>query len=118
MVSNRVTYTRSKSYNTKSNKIQKLRTPGGRLTIKYIGKTTKGPQTGVNTKAKLTGLRRLTNAQYGRTSHNSRCITRPYGGVLTPRDVKERIMRAFLIEEVKVVKRVRKEQELKNKKKN
>ena len=39
----RVHYLRRKSYNTKSNKIRKHRTPGGRLTIKYVGKTSKGP---------------------------------------------------------------------------
>ncbi len=41
MASNRVTYLRRKSYNTKSNKIRKHRTPGGRLTIKYVGKRQK-----------------------------------------------------------------------------
>ena len=42
MRSTRVTYLRRKSYNTKSNKIRKHRTPGGRLTIKYLKKRTKG----------------------------------------------------------------------------
>ena len=104
MRSNRVTYLRRKSYNTKSNKIRKHRTPGGRLTIKYLKKTCKGPQTGVNTREKLSGLRRMTNADYRRTTKSSRSVSRPYGGVLSPREVREKIMRAFLIEEVKVVK--------------
>jgi hypothetical protein len=42
MTSNRVTYLRRKSYNTKSNKIRKIRTPGGRLTAQYIKKREKG----------------------------------------------------------------------------
>lgn len=42
MVSHRVNYLRRKSYNTKSNKIRKHRTPGGRLAIKYVNKKTKG----------------------------------------------------------------------------
>lgn len=111
MVSNRVTYKRRKSYNTKSNKIKKIRTPGGRLTIQYVTKSAKGPQTGVNTRARLSGLRALRNPAYSRTSHTSRTISRPYGGVLTPNEVREKILRAFLIEEVKVVKRVVREQE-------
>lgn len=55
-MADRVHYLRRKSYNTKSNKIRKHRTPGGRLAIKYVKKITKGPQTSINTKARLTGL--------------------------------------------------------------
>ena len=33
MTNIRVTYKRRTSYNTKSNKIRKIRTPGGRLTV-------------------------------------------------------------------------------------
>ena len=116
MVSNRVTYTRRKSYNTKSNKIRKIRTPGGRLAIQYRTKNAKGPQTGVNTRSKLSGLRAMRNPAYARTNHTSRTISRPYGGVLTPNEVREKILRAFLIEEVKVVKRVVREQERLNRK--
>ena len=43
MGSARVTYRRRKSYNTKSNKIAKHRTPGGRLVAKYLRKKAKGP---------------------------------------------------------------------------
>ena len=32
-------------YATKSNRIRKLHTPGGKLTVQYVGKKTKGPQT-------------------------------------------------------------------------
>ena len=106
MGSNRVTYRRRHSYNTKSNKIRKHRTPGGRLVIKYLRKQAKGPQSGVNTRAKLSGLRALRNPQYKNLSHTQRSVSRPYGGVLTPAELKDRIKRAFLIEEVKVAKRV------------
>ncbi len=110
MGSARVTLLRRKCYNTKSNRIRKQRVPGGRLTIKYLRKTAKGPQTGVNTKAKLSGLSRLRNPQYQKQSHTKRSISRPYGGVLTPREVRDKIMRAFLIEEVKCVKQFVREQ--------
>ncbi len=106
MASARVTYRRRKSYNTKSNKIRKHRTPGGRLTIKYLRKNAKGVQTGVNTRSKLSGLKSLRNPQYKKLTHTDRSISRAYGGVLTPRELKDRIKRAFLIEEVKIVKKI------------
>lgn len=106
MASNRVTYLRQKSYNTRSNKIRKLRTPGGRLTIQYMRKTAKGPQTASKTRSRLSGLRRLRNPQYATLSKTQRSISRPYGGVLTPCEVKDKIMRAFLVEEVKIVKQL------------
>ena len=106
----RVHYLRRKSYNTRSNKIRKQRTPGGRLAIKYVGKTSKGPQTSINTKSKLTGLQKLSNSRWRGLSHTQRTISRPYGGVLTPCELKDKIKRAFLIEEVKIVKKIFKEQ--------
>ena len=104
MASNRVHYLRRKSYNTRSNKIRKLRFPGGRLGLQYVSKRSKIPQPGQATKATLTGL----NACRGSLLRRSR-IARAYGGVLTPCQVKDRILRAFLIEEVKVVKKFVKE---------
>ena len=49
MSNNRVHYLRRKSYNTKSNKIRKLRLPGGRLSVQYMPKKVKGTQTSVKT---------------------------------------------------------------------
>lgn len=43
MLDTRVTYRRRKSYNTRSNKIKKVKTPGGRLVVHYRKKRTKGP---------------------------------------------------------------------------
>ena len=111
----RVTYRRRKSYNTRSNKIRKVKTPGGRLVAQYVGKVTKGVQTAVKTNAKLTGLPRHGNAQYRNLARCKRTVSRPYGGVLTPNDVKDKILRAFLIEEVKIVKQVVKDQREANK---
>ena len=106
MPSNRVHYLRQHTYTTRSNKIRKVRTPGGRLTVQYIKKSGKGVQTAFNNKARLSGLKKLSNQKYSRTANNSRRITRAYGGVITPEQLKEKILRAFLIEEVKVVKRI------------
>ena len=100
MASNRVTYLRRKSYNTKSNKIRKHRTPGGRLTIKYVGKRQKAVQPMGETKSRISGLKQVSNKEMGRQTYTQRTISRAYGGVLTPKQLKERILKAFICTEV------------------
>ncbi len=51
------------------------------------------------------------------TNKKDRTVHRPYGGVLSGANVKERIIRAFLIEEQKIVKKVLKLQSKKTTKK-
>lgn len=80
----RVTYKRRTSYNTASNKIRKIRTPGGRLTAQYVGKRTKGVQLSGPTNARVTGIKRYTNAKARTMSPKARKICRPYGCVLSP----------------------------------
>ena len=110
MVDTRVHYLRKHTYTTRSNKIRKIRTPGGRLTVQYMKKKSKGPQTAFGVKTRLSGLKKLSNPDYWRSSRSSRRIARPYGGVVTPTELKERILRSFLIEEVKIVKKLMKNQ--------
>lgn len=52
-MADRVTYKRRKSYNTRSNKIRKVRVPGGRLAAQYVKKREKGVQPMMETKSKL-----------------------------------------------------------------
>ncbi len=101
MANIRVTYMRRTSYNTKSNKIRKIRTPGGRLAVQYVGKRGKGVQLSGPTNAKVTGLKRVNNSKNRTLSYTQRSIARPYGGVLAPVQLKERILKAFLSEEIK-----------------
>ena len=101
---NRVTLRRRKSYNTKSNRIKVVKTPGGKLVVQYRRKPAGGVRSNCPLGTRLTGLRSLRNAQYKNLSKTQRRICRPYGGVLTPGQTKENIMRAFLLEEVKIVK--------------
>ena len=42
----RVTYRRRHSYNTRSNKIRKVKTPGGRISVHYITKSANGVKCG------------------------------------------------------------------------
>ena len=92
MLDRRVTYKRRASYRTKSNKFRVLKTPGGKLAIQYIEKKTKG--------IAKHGIKRMRPAAFRRLSYSNRTVARPYGGVLTHQEVKDRITRAFMIEEI------------------
>ncbi|VAH33090.1 unnamed protein product [Triticum turgidum subsp. durum] len=58
---------------------------------------------------------RPTEYKRSRLSRNRRTVNRPYGGVLSGQAVRERIIRAFLVEEQKIVKKVLKIQKTKEK---
>ena len=101
----RITYRRRCSYKTKSNRIRPVKTPGGRLVAHYIEKKSKGPICPVTGKA-IIGVPRLRPKQYKRLSARERTVSRAYGGSLSAGAVRERILRAFIVEEQKVVKAV------------
>merc|ERR1712159_84684 len=102
----RVHYARNKSWNTRSNKIRQVRTPGGRLTAQYVVKRAKGPGNGMRTSSlRLGGLRRMRPTAYSRTAKHTRRVSRAYGGVYSHIELKNRIIRTFLTEEVKNVKK-------------
>jgi len=85
-----------------------LRLPGGGLGIQYVKKTTKGPQTPSGDAGRINGVPRVATQKYSRKhmSKNKKSVSRAYGGVLSAGAVRERIVRAFLVEEQKIVKRV------------
>ena len=102
----RVTYTRRKSFNTKSNKVRMINTPGGRLAIQYVGKRAAKPTCGEpGCDQKLFGIKALRPKEYARVSKTQKHVTRAYGGAKCAACVRNRIMRAFLIEEQKIVKK-------------
>lgn len=101
----RITYKRRHSYATKSNKIRPVKTPGGKLTAQYVKKRAKGPRCG-DCAVKLAGIPCLRPREYARLHKRQKTVTRAYGGSRCAACVKERIVRAFLIEEQKVVKRL------------
>ncbi len=57
----------------------------------------------------LAGIPHARPGAFKRLNHNARTVSRPYGGVLSHRTVKDKITRAFLIEEAKLLKRLMKE---------
>ncbi|XP_070492521.1 large ribosomal subunit protein eL34-like [Chironomus tepperi] len=99
----RLTLRRRLSYNTKSNKRRIVRTPGGRLVYLYLKKKRSVPRCAV-TKEKLHGITPSRPSERPRMSRRLKTVRRAYGGVLSHKALRERIIRAFLIDEQKVVK--------------
>ncbi|KAJ1911597.1 60S ribosomal protein L34B [Tieghemiomyces parasiticus] len=102
---NRVTYRRKHTYNTKSNRTKLVRTPGNRLVMQHIKKQAKGPKCG-DCGDKLNGIPALRPVEYSRIAKARRTVARAYGGSRCFGCVRTRIVRAFLIEEQKIVKKV------------
>ncbi|TVU05735.1 hypothetical protein EJB05_48916 [Eragrostis curvula] len=122
----RLTYRKRHSYATKSNQTRVVKTPGGRLVYQYTNKRASGPKCPVTGKKiqgcgvsvlELSAIPHLRPAEYKRSRlpRNRRTVNRPYGGVLSGIAVRERIIRAFLVEEQKIVKKVLKIQKTKDK---
>ena len=80
---------------------------GGRLTIQYLKRKAGKSLPGVP-RLRSPGIRQLTVTK--------RSVARPYGGKLTHSEVRDKIMRAFLIEEVKQMKRLMQQKEKSSKK--
>merc|ERR1712078_433 len=114
----RLQYRRRHSYATKSNRVKKVKTPGGKLVYHYVAKKSKAATDPLNGQI-LNGVPVLRPAKGSKSQTNKkdRTVHRPYGGVLSGKNVRNRIIRAFLIEEQKIVKKVLKLQEKKSGKK-
>ncbi|KAH7851833.1 hypothetical protein Vadar_016994 [Vaccinium darrowii] len=112
----RLTYRKRHSYATKSNQHRIVKTPGGKLVYQSTKKRASGPKCPVTGK-RIQGIPHLRPAEYKRSrlSRNRRSVNRAYGGVLSGGAVRERIIRAFLVEEQKIVKKVLKIQKAKEK---
>merc|ERR1712196_350972 len=100
MLERRITYRRSSSYRTRGNNFRPVKTPGGKLVLHLIKKHTRG--TGMQ------GVKVARPNDFRRMTSSKRTVSRAYGGILTGTEVKDRIMRAFLIEEFKRFKNISK----------
>ena len=112
----RTTYRRRLSYNTKSNKTRVIKTPGGKLAVLHIKKKASAPKCG-DCGVALPGVPALRPTGYMRLSKSKKTVTRAYGGSRCSGCVRSRIVRAFLCEEQKIVKKVMKTQEAASKSK-
>nr|CAB3265719.1 60S ribosomal protein L34-like [Phallusia mammillata] len=105
----RLTYRRSLSYNTPSNRRRISKTPGGRLVYLHTKKIGSIPKCG-DTKKKLFGIKPARPKELMSMSKRQKRVTRAYGGCLSSGAVRSRIIRAFLVEEQKIVVKVLKAQ--------
>jgi large subunit ribosomal protein L34e len=79
----RVTYRRHCSYNTLSNKIRKVRTPGGRLAALHVKKNVKAATCGeAGCNLRLGGLKRVRSSLLKNLKKRERTVSRAYGGNL------------------------------------
>ncbi|CAH1759872.1 6915_t:CDS:2 [Entrophospora sp. SA101] len=88
----------------------------GKLTWLYEKKPAKGPHCG-DCGIRIPGIPALRPREYARISKRQKKVQRAYGGSRCAKCVRNRIVRAFLIEEQKIVKKVLKGQAKPSKKK-
>jgi len=98
----RLTYRRRLSYNTKSNRVKIVKTPGGKLTYQYVKKRGTVPKCG-DSKVELPGIKASRPKQRMSMTKRLKTVSRAYGGSLCAKSVRLRIIRAFLIEEQRIV---------------
>jgi large subunit ribosomal protein L34e len=92
-------------YATSSRRSVPNKTPGGRLVSKLIAKKSKAPKCS-DCHATIPGIKRMTHKQLSGSKKRQRTVSRAYGGAVCASCVKTRIMRAFLLEEHKAVKKL------------
>merc|ERR1719384_2305386 len=101
----RLTYRRRHSYATRSNVVKKVKTPGGVLKWHYVTKNANSVKCGDCGKP-LQGMPAVRPKANRQLKKIQRKVTRAYGGSRCANCVRARIVRAFLIEEQKIVKQV------------
>mmetsp|Transcript_5187 Transcript_5187/g.3640 ORF Transcript_5187/g.3640 Transcript_5187/m.3640 type:complete len:119 (-) Transcript_5187:52-408(-) len=104
-VDHRVTLTKRHAYRTRGNKVKTIKTPGGRYAAQYIGKSRKGVHCG-DCKVKLPGIKNMSSIEFKNCKKREKTVSRAYGGSRCSNCVRQRVVRAFLIEEQKIVKKV------------
>merc|ERR1712146_592693 len=103
-----VSHTVAVTLATKSNVVRKVKTPGGKLVLHNLKKQGKGVKCGDCGKV-LQGLPAVRPTELKRIAKNKKTVARAYGGSRCSTCVRQRIVRAFLIEEQKIVKQVLKQ---------
>ena len=105
----RVHYIRKHSYNTKSNQVRVVKTPGGRLTVLPRKKISNGVKCG-ECGCVLAGIKHVRPHEYRWIKKSKRTVTRAYGGARCHKCVQKKILRAFFISEQKLMQRALKQQ--------
>jgi len=94
-------------YATRSNQVRRIRTPGNRLVFQKVTKRSQGPHTPwVLGHKRLSGTKALGHFAARTSNRNKKTVSRAYGGVLAADQVRDRIIRAFLVEEQRIARRM------------
>eukprot|EP00163_Fabomonas_tropica_P025260 TRINITY_DN4356_c0_g3_i1.p2 TRINITY_DN4356_c0_g3~~TRINITY_DN4356_c0_g3_i1.p2 ORF type:complete len:116 (-),score=31.50 TRINITY_DN4356_c0_g3_i1:72-419(-) len=101
----RLTFRRRHCYATRSNRTRVVKTPGGKNVFQYVTKKAKGPSCG-DCGGNIIGVPALRPVAYSKLSKNKKTVARAYGGSRCASCVRDRIVRAFLVGEQKIVKAV------------
>ncbi|KAK9385439.1 ribosomal protein L34e-domain-containing protein [Lipomyces mesembrius] len=101
----RLAYRKRNPYNTRSNKVKIVKTPGGKLVYQHVPKTPSRVKCG-GCELFLPGIPSLRPREFATISKPKKTVQRAYGGVYCGKCIRDRIVRAFLIEEQKIVKKV------------
>ncbi|CCW69253.1 unnamed protein product [Phytomonas sp. Hart1] len=100
----RVSYRRRMHYATRGNRVKMVRTPGNRLVMQHRAKRSQGIHTPwVMGHKRLGGTKALRHIEARLASRHDKSVSRAYGGVLSHDQVRDRIVRAFLTEEQRIV---------------
>ncbi|KAG8943284.1 60S ribosomal protein L34 [Tulasnella sp. 424] len=109
-MSQRVTLRKRQPYVTRGHKRRRIiRTPGGKYVYQHLKKLGTKPKCG-DCGDPLQGVLARRPKELQRIAHHHKTVSRAYGGSRCACCVRQRVMRAFLIEEAKIVKKVIKEQ--------
>jgi large subunit ribosomal protein L34e len=107
MPDHRVTLTRRHAYRTVSNRVKTVVTPGGRHACHYTVKSRNGVLCGdAGCNIVLPGIKHMSRSGFKKAHSKDKTVSRAYGGSRCGNCVRQRIVRAFLIEEQKIVKKV------------
>jgi large subunit ribosomal protein L34e len=87
----RVTYRRRLSYNTLSNKVKKIKTPGGKVVVQYVKKAGKAPKCG-DCPNRLQGIAAVRPYALRRLKQRQKHVSRAYGGALCATCVRQRFV--------------------------
>ncbi|CBZ54135.1 hypothetical protein NCLIV_045670 [Neospora caninum Liverpool] len=101
----RLVYRRHNHYATGSNRVRRVRTPGAKVVFHNVGKQPSRPKCG-NCHRALPGIPAVAPHRLRLLKKRERTVHRAYGGSRCHACVRERIVRAFLVEEQKCVKQV------------
>ena len=108
-MSNRVVRKKRNAFNTLSNRIRQVKTPGGNTSALRRKKRGRVPKCKDCNKT-LVGLKKLRPIELSRTRKNKRTGNKPYAGTKCGKCVKRLILKSFLLRE----KAVRKEELARN----